>query len=46
MEYAKLLKAYADANSDDLHILMRVYFEKLVPSSPKQREPCSFDLSA
>jgi hypothetical protein len=28
MEYAKLLKAYADENKDDLHILMRVYFEK------------------
>ncbi|KAL8278952.1 hypothetical protein RQP46_008621 [Phenoliferia psychrophenolica] len=28
LEYAKLLKAYADEASDDLHILMRVYFEK------------------
>lgn len=30
LEYAKLLKAYADENKDDLHILMRVYFEKSV----------------
>lgn len=30
MEYAKLLKAYADKSSEDLHILMRVYFEKCV----------------
>ena len=29
LEYAKLLKAYADEASDDLHILMRVYFEKV-----------------
>lgn len=28
MEYAKLLKAYADEAKDDLLILMRVYFEK------------------
>ncbi|GAA5970769.1 hypothetical protein JCM11641_004447 [Rhodosporidiobolus odoratus] len=28
LEYAKLLKAYADEAKDDLHILMRVYFEK------------------
>ncbi|KAI5480471.1 3-deoxy-7-phosphoheptulonate synthase [Pseudohyphozyma bogoriensis] len=28
LEYAALLKAYADEASDDLHILMRVYFEK------------------
>jgi len=27
-EYAKLLKAYADTASDDLLIIMRVYFEK------------------
>ncbi|KAI6041381.1 hypothetical protein EDC04DRAFT_2669174 [Pisolithus marmoratus] len=28
MEYAKLLKPYADSAKDDLHIVMRVYFEK------------------
>jgi len=28
MEYARLLKAYADTAKDDLHIIMRVYFEK------------------
>lgn len=28
IEYAKLLKAYADVAKDDLHIVMRVYFEK------------------
>ncbi|SCV67644.1 BQ2448_5255 [Microbotryum intermedium] len=28
LEYAKLLKAYADEAAEDLHILMRVYFEK------------------
>ena len=28
LEYAKLLKAYADTAKDDLHIVMRVYFEK------------------
>ncbi|WFD35362.1 3-deoxy-7-phosphoheptulonate synthase [Malassezia cuniculi] len=28
VEYAKRLKAYADAASEDLHIVMRVYFEK------------------
>lgn len=28
IEYAKLLKAYADEAKDDLLILMRVYFEK------------------
>lgn len=28
IEYAKLLKPYADAAKDDLLILMRVYFEK------------------
>ncbi|KAM0748340.1 putative 3-deoxy-D-arabino-heptulosonate-7-phosphate synthase [Meredithblackwellia eburnea MCA 4105] len=28
LEYAKLLKAYADDAQEDLHILMRVYFEK------------------
>ncbi|THV05292.1 phospho-2-dehydro-3-deoxyheptonate aldolase [Dendrothele bispora CBS 962.96] len=28
MEYAKLLKAYADEAKDDLFIIMRVYFEK------------------
>jgi len=28
MEYAHLLKAYADTAKDDLHIIMRVYFEK------------------
>lgn len=28
VEYAKLLKAYADVAKDDLHIVMRVYFEK------------------
>ncbi|EIW81371.1 3-deoxy-7-phosphoheptulonate synthase [Coniophora puteana RWD-64-598 SS2] len=28
IEYAKLLKAYADEASSDLHIVMRVYFEK------------------
>lgn len=28
LEYAKLLKAYADVAKDDLHIVMRVYFEK------------------
>ncbi|KAF8914972.1 hypothetical protein CPB85DRAFT_1375328 [Mucidula mucida] len=28
IEYAKLLKAYADEAQDDLHIVMRVYFEK------------------
>lgn len=29
LEYAKLLKAYADEASDDLLIVMRVYFEKV-----------------
>ncbi|GAA5825526.1 hypothetical protein JCM11251_000273 [Rhodosporidiobolus azoricus] len=28
LEYAELLKKYADEAKDDLHILMRVYFEK------------------
>ncbi|GAA6007785.1 hypothetical protein JCM10207_004873 [Rhodosporidiobolus poonsookiae] len=28
LEYAKLLKAYSDEAKEDLHILMRVYFEK------------------
>lgn len=28
IEYAKLLKQYADSAKDDLHIVMRVYFEK------------------
>lgn len=28
IEYAKLLKAYADSAKDHLHILMRTYFEK------------------
>ncbi|KAI9462242.1 hypothetical protein HD554DRAFT_2127577 [Boletus coccyginus] len=28
IEYAKLLKQYADSARDDLHIIMRVYFEK------------------
>ncbi|KAG5341623.1 Phospho-2-dehydro-3-deoxyheptonate aldolase, tyrosine-inhibited [Termitomyces sp. T112] len=28
LEYAKLLKAYADSAKDDLFIIMRVYFEK------------------
>jgi len=28
IEYAQKLKAYADAAKDDLHIIMRVYFEK------------------
>ncbi|KAF8558318.1 3-deoxy-7-phosphoheptulonate synthase [Imleria badia] len=28
IEYAKLLKQYADTAKDDLHIVMRVYFEK------------------
>ncbi|TFK28040.1 phospho-2-dehydro-3-deoxyheptonate aldolase [Coprinopsis marcescibilis] len=28
LEYARLLKAYADTARDDLHIVMRVYFEK------------------
>ncbi|KAG6377227.1 hypothetical protein JVT61DRAFT_1281 [Boletus reticuloceps] len=28
IEYAKLLKQYADSARDDLHIVMRVYFEK------------------
>ncbi|KAG6903129.1 hypothetical protein C0995_004676 [Termitomyces sp. Mi166 len=28
LEYAKLLKAYADSAKDDLFIVMRVYFEK------------------
>ncbi|GAA6020973.1 hypothetical protein JCM11491_001571 [Sporobolomyces phaffii] len=28
LEYAQLLKKYADEASEDLHILMRVYFEK------------------
>ena len=28
LEYAKLLKAYADQAKDDLLIIMRVYFEK------------------
>lgn len=32
LEYAKLLKEYADGAAEDLHILMRVYFEKV--SSP------------
>jgi len=27
-EYAAKLKAYADTAKDDLHIVMRVYFEK------------------
>lgn len=29
LEYAKLLKEYADGATEDLHILMRVYFEKV-----------------
>jgi hypothetical protein len=42
LEYAKLLKAYADDASDDLLIVMRVYFEKvrafpLVPSEDERR---------
>jgi 3-deoxy-7-phosphoheptulonate synthase len=28
VEYAKLLRAYAELAKDDLHIVMRVYFEK------------------
>ncbi|KZT73825.1 3-deoxy-7-phosphoheptulonate synthase [Daedalea quercina L-15889] len=28
MEYARLLRAYAETAKDDLHIIMRVYFEK------------------
>jgi len=28
LEYARMLKAYADSAKDDLHIVMRVYFEK------------------
>ncbi|KAG8934098.1 hypothetical protein FRC03_004277 [Tulasnella sp. 419] len=28
LDYARKLKAYADTSKDDLHILMRVYFEK------------------
>lgn len=28
LEYAKLLRAYAEESKDDLHIIMRVYFEK------------------
>ena len=28
LEYAKLLRAYAEEAKDDLHIIMRVYFEK------------------
>ncbi|OCH91853.1 3-deoxy-7-phosphoheptulonate synthase [Obba rivulosa] len=28
LEYARLLKAYADSAKEDLHIIMRVYFEK------------------
>lgn len=28
LDYASKLKAYADSAIDDLHILMRVYFEK------------------
>ncbi|TCD62308.1 hypothetical protein EIP91_007075 [Steccherinum ochraceum] len=28
LEYAKLLRAYAEEAKDDLHIVMRVYFEK------------------
>ena len=28
LEYARLLKAYADTAKEDLHIVMRVYFEK------------------
>ncbi|KAL7412960.1 hypothetical protein BDY24DRAFT_391717 [Mrakia frigida] len=28
LEYARLLRDYAEKNKDDLHILMRVYFEK------------------
>jgi 3-deoxy-7-phosphoheptulonate synthase len=28
MEYARLLRAYMDTAKDDLHIIMRVYFEK------------------
>lgn len=28
LEYARRLKAYADEARDDLHIVMRVYFEK------------------
>lgn len=29
IEYAKLLRAYAAEADDDLHIQMRVYFEKV-----------------
>src|SRR5713101_4034713 len=28
IEYARKLKAYAETAKDDLHIIMRVYFEK------------------
>lgn len=41
MEYAHLLKAYADEAAEDLHILMRVYFEKvgsLEPSSEQRTD--------
>jgi hypothetical protein len=41
LEYAKLLKEYADGALDDLHILMRVYFEKVLAtrcSSPRTGE--------
>ena len=43
MEYAHLLKAYADEASDDLHILMRVYFEKVRFLLSEQLE-CETDL--
>lgn len=33
MEYANLLQAYAETAKEDLVIVMRVYFEKLVQVS-------------
>lgn len=36
MEYAKLLKEYAEGAEEDLHILMRVYFEKVGAHTPKR----------
>lgn len=33
LEYAKLLKEYADEAADDLLIVMRVYFEKVCSRS-------------
>lgn len=40
LEYANLLKAYADEATEDLHILMRVYFEKVSLSMRMTLQAC------